>query len=142
MPVSTQAKSARRFKRGEVYKVSLPKQRIASTKKGAVWGHELFDYHPCVIWQSGSTIKEMATAIVIPLSSARDKPEWSSWIEVADGTIEGLKGRGFLMCEQIRCVDKRRIDKRVGKLSLLHMLAAEKVLDQLNADADADEDDD
>jgi mRNA-degrading endonuclease toxin of MazEF toxin-antitoxin module len=91
----------------------------------------MYGLHRCVILQSKDVTAELDFTLVIPISSARYKPEKTSWVEIPKNTIAGTPARSYLICEQIRAIDKRRIGKYVGKLSSAYLIEAQKILEFL-----------
>jgi mRNA-degrading endonuclease toxin of MazEF toxin-antitoxin module len=89
------------------------------------------DPHRCLILQAADVTREMAFVIVIPISSAKEKEERASWVEIPSGSVSGIPDRSFLICEQVRCVDKRRLERYVGKLGPVYIILAQKLLDFL-----------
>jgi len=93
-------------------------------------GYELMASHPCMIWQKG--IAGLKTMIVIPISSEKEKAKKASWVRIPSGTTN-LPNSSFLLCEQIRAVDVRRLEFYMGTLERLQdiILAAEEILARL-----------
>ena len=72
-------------------------------------GHELKKTRPCVIISPDEMNRHIATVIIAPVTSrSRDYP---SRVPV------GVRGReGWIVLDQVRAVDKRRLLKRIGAL--------------------------
>jgi mRNA interferase MazF len=83
----------------EIYLVSLDPAR----------GHEMQKTRPCVIVSPDSVNRHVQTVVIVPLSShVRKYP-----FRVASN-FGGKSGQ--VAIEQIRCVDRSRLQKRVGVL--------------------------
>jgi mRNA-degrading endonuclease toxin of MazEF toxin-antitoxin module len=117
---------------GEIYYVDLPRQNIRLNGRTEL-GREMCGPHRCLVLQSADTVREMAYAIVMPISSVREKPERESWVLITEEEVSGIPKSSYLVCEQIRCVDRRRIGRYVGALKPMSAIfvTAQKILDFL-----------
>jgi mRNA interferase MazF len=115
---------------GEIYFVDLPKQAI-QIKNKKVDGREMYGPHRCLVLQSSDVTQQLDYIIVMPISSAKEKVERPSWMEIPAKTIPGIPVRSYVVCEQIRCIDKRRVKQYVGKLSQASMLLVQKIFESL-----------
>jgi len=100
------------IQRGEVYWVSLP----IDNKR------ELQGKHPAVVISNNEQNKFSPLITILPLTSKIDKiyP-----FQVANN----LKGKeGVILVDQIRTIDRKRLDDKIGELSLETMDKIEKAL--------------
>ena len=100
------------MKRFDVYLISLD----------PTMGHEIKKTRPCLIISPNEMNDNISTIIVAPMTSkGRKYPTRVSC------TFQGIQGQ--IVLDQIRTVDKRRLIKRLGKIS---SQAQEYVLDGLS----------
>jgi len=103
------------MKRGDIYWVNLDPTKGAEIKK----------LRPCVIISATPINKARHTVVVVPLStSARIKPP----IVVA---INCLDKKVVAVCDQIRTVDKSRLVKSAGQITLENLEILENSLKQV-----------
>lgn len=117
---------------GEIFLVDLPKQDIRiNGKRIRGRGREIFGLHRCLVLQVARATERLPYTIIVPISSVREKSERHSWVKVLGGTIPKLPNDSYILCEQIRSVDKQRIEEYVGKLSNPLFVLVQKVLENL-----------
>jgi mRNA-degrading endonuclease toxin of MazEF toxin-antitoxin module len=129
---------ARVFVRGEVRWVLLPKQFGVGPLQSHAdriqnLGNELCGKHMCVIVQQDSA--DANSVVVVPITSAYDEFQqpkthrhWWVSLEAPSG---GVTQKSYVMCEQIRCVDKARVLTRTGELSATRLRKIRGVLSNL-----------
>ena len=95
------------MKRGDVYRADL----------NPVQGSEQGGIRPVVIVQNDLGNQSSPTVIVAPLTTQRKKRSQPTHVEVLppDG---GLKYPSMVLCEQLRTVEKSRLDRYIGHFSL------------------------
>jgi len=91
--------------RGEVYYADL----------SPVIGSEQGGYRPVLILQNNKGNKYSTTVIVAPISSKMTKNDLPTHVIIETHFLEK---RSVVLLEQIRTIDKKRIDERLGILSL------------------------
>jgi mRNA interferase MazF len=84
-------------------------------------GSEIKKIRPCLIISPNEMNKFLQTLIIAPITSA-SKP-YPTRIE-----IKGKETKGWVVIDQIRTVDKRRITKIFGKISEKEILKIKEVL--------------
>ena len=105
------------MKRGDIYWVDL----------NPTIGSEIKKKRPCVLMGATSINKARRTVVVIPLSSAGDtKPRPPLTIGV-----KCLGKEAVAVCDQIRAVDKSRIQEKIGELAPDELLELENGLRQV-----------
>ena len=90
--------------RGEIYYANL----------SPIIGRDQGGYRPVVILQNNKGNKYSTTVIVAPISSRLTKNPLPTHVMIE---TEFLKQKSVILLEQIRTIDKKRIDERVGILS-------------------------
>ncbi len=101
--------------RGDVYWVDLEPTKGAEIKK----------LRPCVIISATPINKARHTVVVVPLStSAKARPPIVVGVICLDKAVTAV-------CDQIRTVDKSRLVKTAGKISLKDLEALEEGLRQV-----------
>lgn len=94
--------------RGEIYYADL----------SPVIGSEQGGYRPIVILQNNKGNKYSTTVIVAPISSKITKNTLPTHVIIE---TDFLEKKSVILLEQIRTIDKKRIDEKIGELSLLTM---------------------
>ena len=103
------------MKRGEIYHADL----------NPVFGSEQGGYRPVLIIQNNRGNQHSPTVIVAAITS---QPKTKLPTHVPINGISGLEKESFVLLEQIRTVDKRRLDDYVGRLNRDQMNKVEKAL--------------
>ena len=103
------------MKRGEIYHADL----------NPVFGSEQGGYRPVLIIQNNRGNQHSPTVIVAAITS---QPKTKLPTHVPINGIRGLEKESFVLLEQIRTVDKRRLDDYVGRLNRDQMNRVEKAL--------------
>ena len=103
------------MRRGEIYHANL----------NPVFGSEQGGYRPVLIIQNNRGNQHSPTVIVAAITS---QPKTKLPTHVPINGIRGLEKESFVLLEQIRTVDKRRLDDYVGRLNRDQMNRVEKAL--------------
>ncbi|MBS5112814.1 MAG: type II toxin-antitoxin system PemK/MazF family toxin [Coprobacillus cateniformis] len=90
--------------RGEIYYADL----------SPVIGSEQGGYRPVLILQNNKGNKYSTTVIVAPISSRMTKNDLPTHVIIE---TEFLEKKSVILLEQIRTIDKKRIDEKLGSLS-------------------------
>ncbi len=90
--------------RGEVYYADL----------SPVVGSEQGGYRPVLILQNNKGNRYSTTVIVAPISSRMTKNHLPTHVVIE---VEFLEKKSMILLEQIRTIDKKRIDERLGVLT-------------------------
>ena len=90
--------------RGEIYYADL----------SPVIGSEQGGYRPVLILQNNKGNKYSTTVIVAPISSSMTKNDLPTHVIIEPIFLEK---KSVILLEQIRTIDKKRIDERLGCLS-------------------------
>lgn len=126
-----------RFIRGSFYNVRLPEQLLAELTDGRIqkrFGVEQAGDHPCLVWSNaGFNDVQSRGLVVIPMTSAVKN-------ETAKFRVEGpwvrIRSEGelrYVLCEQIRYVDRSRCGDYRGTLSEYDLKQVEATLNKLFA---------
>ena len=102
-------------------------------KKGEIWyadleptfGYEQAGERPVIIFQNDLINRIAPTVIAIPLTTNFKQGNKKTCVKLS---IEetGLISESVALCHQIRILDKRRLDRQVGKLSKQALFKVEK----------------
>ena len=110
------------YKRGFIYDVDLPNQH----------GIEQFGVHPCLVVSNDDFNDEARGFIMVPMTTARkngkekfERPR-ATWIRVITSGEPG-----FVLCEQIRFVDKDRVKHCYDQMSDYDLLKVDAMLKRL-----------
>ena len=79
-----------------------------------VVGSEQGGYRPVLILQNNKGNKYSTTVIVAPISSRMTKNDLPTHVIIE---TEFLEKKSVILLEQIRTIDKKRIDEKLGSLS-------------------------
>ncbi len=90
--------------RGEIYYADL----------SPVIGSEQGGYRPALILQNNKGNKYSTTVIIAPISSRLTKNDLPTHVIIE---TEFLEKKSVILLEQIRTIDKKRIDEKLGCLS-------------------------
>ena len=90
--------------RGEIYYADL----------SPVVGSEQGGYRPVLILQNNKGNEYSTTVIVAPISSRMTKNDLPTHVIIE---TEFLEKKSVILLEQIRTIDKKRIDEKLGSLS-------------------------
>src|SRR6185437_977974 len=113
-------------KRGEVYLISFDPLKKGKFKK-VVKNTEIKDPHPAVVISNDIQNKKSSRITVVPLTHTL-KPFYESWEVYSNFN----NGKGKIMCDQLKNIDKKRIIKHLGTLDPKTLKEVErKILDSL-----------
>ncbi len=90
--------------RGEIYYADL----------SPVIGSEQGGYRPVLILQNNKGNKYSTTVIIAPISSRLSKNDLPTHVIIE---TDFLEKKSVILLEQIRTIDKKRIDEKLGTLS-------------------------
>lgn len=105
----------REIRRGDIYHADL----------NPILGSEQGGYRPVLVIQNNRGNKHSPTVIVAAITS---RPKHKMPTHVLLKGIEGLEKDSVVLLEQLRTVDKKRLDDYVGTLDRQQMLKVEKAL--------------
>lgn len=103
------------FKRGEIYYADL--SPVIGSEQGGV--------RPVLVIQNDVGNKYSPTVIVCAITSRLTKAKLPTHIEVKHGEF-GLNKDSVILLEQIRTLDKKRLNERVGELDKPTMRKVER----------------
>jgi mRNA interferase MazF len=108
------------IKRGEIYYAKL----------GASIGSEQGGTRPVLIVQNDVGNKYSPTTIVVALTTSRNKKKLPTHVLIRNNKRNGLNSDSTALCEQIRTIDKSKIEGKIGLVdneTLDNVLSAVKV---------------
>ena len=105
----------REIRRGDIYHANL----------NPVVGSEQGGYRPVLVIQNNRGNKHSPTVVVAAITS---RPKHKMPTHVPLKGIEGLEKDSVVLLEQLRTIDKKRLDDYVGTLDRQQMLKVEKAL--------------
>ena len=98
---------------------------ICIVRLDPVVGHEQAKTRPCVIVQCNTLNMFLNTVIIAPITSTIPEKMYPNIISLNKDT-SSLKKEGVIKIEQLRCIDKSRIQKKVG-------LVTQKKIEEIKA---------
>lgn len=99
-----QTELERHISRGEIYMCDLPAER----------GSVQSNYRPVIILQNSLGNRFAPTTMIAPLS--RQNKPLPTHVHLREG-IAGLLHSSYVLCEQIRTIDKSCLTKYIGKIN-------------------------
>lgn len=105
------------MKRGDVYMAGLD----------PVIGSEQGGYRPVVIIQNNTGNLHAPTVVAVPVTSSTGKPALPTHAPLPAGE-GGLWLDSIALCEQVRTLEKARLTRRLGAVSLEALRAIERAL--------------
>lgn len=92
-----------------------------------VVGSEQGGRRPVLIVQNDRGNRHAPTIIAVPLTASSRKPPLPTHVQLEEGE-GGLLHRSIVLCEQLRTLEKTRLDRRLGRLSNARLAAVEAAL--------------
>lgn len=105
------------MKRGDIYMAELD----------PVVGSEQGGHRPVLIIQNDHGNRFAPTVIIVPLTTSHKKPSLPTHVPVAGGE-GGLWHDSIVLCEQVRTLEKTRLTRHLGTLSVKSVQAVERAL--------------
>lgn len=87
-------------------------------------GHEIKKTRPCVVISPNELNKGLGTVLVAPLTSTQKKYPFRSSCKIDRKT-------GSVALDQIRCIDKSRLIKKLGNLTNKEIIELKSILDEM-----------
>jgi mRNA interferase MazF len=104
--------------KGDIYYVKIGDEGVGSEQKGDRYA---------VIVQNNIGNKYSPTVIVAFISTKLHKAKLPTHVEI-DSSNSGIPEPSIIMCEQIRTLDKRRLEEKVGHLNRLKKQELDRAL--------------
>ena len=98
------------MKRGDVVRVDIPRPRGAP-------GREQFGLRPAIIVQDEPHLENLSTVLVVPLTSNLTATRFAGSFTISPSAQNGLTVDSVALVHQVRAVDRRRIQERLGEVS-------------------------
>jgi mRNA interferase MazF len=106
---------------GEVYSVEYPVSD----------GHEQAGRRPCVVLQDDSFAARSPLVLTIPLTTKANVTRYPGVVAVLADAQNGLTADSFALVFQLRSIDRRRFDAKLGEVSAAVLSEIYKALDKL-----------
>jgi len=106
---------------GDIYTVEFP----------PVDGHEQTGARPAIIVQANRFEKQLPTTIIIPLTSQLAAQSFPGTFLIQPDAENGLAMQSVALVFQLRAIDKRRLKRKIGKLSSTHLTEMNKQIKNL-----------
>ena len=107
----------RRIKRGDIYYADL----------SPVTGSEQGGFRPVLIIQNDIGNRHSPTVIVAPITAQVQKHRLPTHVRIQQA-VQGIKRDSIVLLEQVRTIDKRRLDDKIGQLNKETMDAVNSAL--------------
>lgn len=96
---------------GDIYTTDIP-----STN-----GHEQAGSRPAVIVQAAQFEKQLSTVIIVPLTSQLGAQSFPGTLLINPDAENGLTKDSVALVFQLRAIDKKRLKRKLGRLSTIQM---------------------
>lgn len=106
------------IRRGEMYYANL--SPVVGSEQGGI--------RPVLIVQNDVGNKYSPTVIVAAITSKLTKAKLPTHIEVSSTTYSGLSKDSVILLEQLRTIDKMRLQQKIGTLDTKTMLKVDKAM--------------
>jgi len=100
--------------RGNIWLVELPFPACDR-------GHEQLGRRPAVVVQTDKDDEKLPTTIVVPMTSQEGAERFPFTFPIEPSSQNGISRRSILLVFQIRAIDKRRLNKKLGVLEPQYM---------------------
>lgn len=112
------------MQRGDIVFVRLP--RVAGQS-----GHEQIGRRPALVIHNNETANQLSVIMVVPMTSNLNAERFSHTILVEPSATNGLNTTSVLLVFQLRAIDKKRIERKIGTLESSVMENVNKELKKL-----------
>lgn len=106
---------------GDIYTVEIP----------PVDGHEQAGLRPAIIVQASRFEKQLPTTIIIPLSSQLAAQNFPGTFLIQPDAENGLTMQSVALECQLRAIDKKRLKRKIGRLSSSQLIELQKQIKDL-----------
>ena len=96
--------------RGDIVRVQLPPPAGPS-------GREQFGSRPAVVVQDERDFGNLSTVLIVPLTSRVSAARFSGSFIVSPTDTNGLDVESVVLTHQLRAIDRRRIQRVIGRLA-------------------------
>ena len=110
--------------RGDVIRVQLPRPAGRA-------GREQFGTRPAIVIQENAATANLSTVVVVPLTSNRSAERLDGSLLVHPSATNGLTTISVALTQQIRAIDKSRVEGVIGRLSSEDMNEIDSALRRL-----------
>jgi len=100
--------------RGDIWVVELPYPVSEQ-------GHEQTGTRPAVVVQTDADDRRLPTTIIVPMTSQPDAERFPFTFPVEPSSQNGISRRSMLLVFQLRAIDRRRLNKKLGVLEPQYM---------------------
>ena len=96
---------------GDLYTIEIPLSN----------GHEQAGPRPAVIVQAPAFERKLPTVLIVPLTSQLGAQAFPSTFLIHPDAENGLTVPSVALVFQLRAIDKKRLRRKIGKLSAIHL---------------------
>ena len=96
---------------GDIYTIDIPPTN----------GHEQAGPRPAIIVQAPQFEKQLPTVLIVPLTSQLAAQAFPGTFLIPPDTENGLTMASIVLVFQLRAIDKRRLRRKIGRLSPQHL---------------------
>jgi mRNA interferase MazF len=96
---------------GDIYTVEIPASN----------GHEQAGIRPAIIVQAPRFQAQLSTVLIVPLTSRLAAQAFPSTFLIQPTSRNGLNVPSVALVFQLRAIDKRRLKRKLGRLSAAHL---------------------
>jgi mRNA-degrading endonuclease toxin of MazEF toxin-antitoxin module len=110
--------------RGDIVRVQLPPPAGPS-------GREQFGTRPAIVVQDEANFANLSTVLIVPLTSRLSAARFPGSFIVSPTETNGLDVESVVLTHQLRAIDRRRIQRVIGRLAHDQMTALESEVRRL-----------
>jgi len=110
--------------RGDVVLVELPPPAGPS-------GREQFGTRPAIVVQDQASFANLSTVLIVPLTSRLSAARFPGSFVVSPTSTNGLDAESVVLTHQLRAIDRRRIQRVIGRLADDQMVTLESEVRRL-----------
>jgi len=96
---------------GDIYSIEIPPSN----------GHEQAGPRPAIIVQAPQFDKQLPTVLIVPLTSQLGAQTFPGTFLIHPDAENGLTLASVVLVFQLRAIDKRRLKRKLGRLSAPHL---------------------
>ena len=106
---------------GEIHWVQLPPAN----------GHEQAGRRPAIIVQDANYDQLLPTVLIVPLTGAVSASRFTGTVSIEPTSETGLRQRSVALVFQLRAIDRKRVQERIGSVSAKVLQTILSTLDRL-----------
>lgn len=112
------------MKRGDIVRVELPPPAGPS-------GREQFGTRPAIVVQDEKNFASLSTVLIVPMTSRLSAARFPGSLTISPTDTNGLDVESVVLTHQLRVIDRRRIQRVIGRLAEHQVAALDREIHRL-----------